>query len=130
WPPSNEGSTTIANTAPAYATVMNPISLASIPDGSTNTIGIVERVKGKRVTNRASEMNTTYTGGANSFIVNNGVVTVDNATGANACRTAKAGSKVATGTNPNEASGSMWFQYTCRWLGCANMMGQPNSPVC
>lgn len=132
WPSSNEN--VPLSGAPAYQSQVNPIPIDGIrPDGSSNTAGIVERIKGRDVTGRPSTWNTTYqTSQQSSFAVQSGVILdgSDNTTQLTACRQARTNNTVATGGSTNDLSGSLWFQHTCQWLGCANTMGPPNSPVC
>jgi prepilin-type N-terminal cleavage/methylation domain-containing protein/prepilin-type processing-associated H-X9-DG protein len=146
WPASGgEGTTgTVPTTSPMAATWgprVNPPNLGGIPDGTSNTLGMVERLKGWGAGGRQVPTNIAYTGSAIGFLVQGGNIPDqaysgtttggDNRAAVATCRAAmQAGSAPMTGQANNDASGSQWFQYTCAWLGCANTMGPPNSAVC
>jgi|GEM_PF-510901 len=149
WPASGgEGTTAavpttspMANTA-GWGPRMNPPNLGGIQDGTSNTLGMVERVKGWGAGGRQVPINIAYPGATSSgFLVQGGSIPNaayaspstpgDNRSAVTACRTAmQSGTGATTGQGNNDQSGSQWFQYTCHWLGCANTMGPPNSAVC
>lgn len=140
WPGTGgEGvSGNVPATAPTWAPRMNPPNLGGIPDGSGNTIGIVERVKGINAGGRTDPKNQAFTGTGFGFMVQGGSIpdqasggtqAGDNRTAVNACRAAQTAGTPMTGGG-NDASGLQWIQYTCAWMGCANTMAPPNSAVC
>lgn len=145
WPASGgegtTGSITSPTAAPAFAPRMNPPNLGGIQDGTSNTLGMVERVKGWGAGGRQVPTNIAYSTTAVGFLVQGGNIpdqaysgtstAGDNRTAVTACRTAmQTATSPMTGAGNNDLSGSQWFQYTCHWLGCANTMGPPNSAVC
>jgi prepilin-type processing-associated H-X9-DG protein len=134
WPASSEGfSGQIEQplALPPYASRMQPPALG-FSDGPSFTILLAERVKGAHVTGIRDELNTAYYGADPSgFLVQGGVIVQDNAAAVARCRqNAASGNRLVPGPNHNDLSGAQWLQYTCVWMGCANTMGPPNSPVC
>ncbi|HEY1065539.1 MAG TPA: DUF1559 domain-containing protein, partial [Pirellulales bacterium] len=117
---------------------LNPVTLDFLTgaDGTSNTVGIVERCKGKAAAGRDdNEKNVALLGasGVNGYVVNQqGFIISDNAAQVNACKNLlNSSSSGAQQTNSDNAlAGVNYLQYTCAWLGCANMMAPPNTPVC
>lgn len=128
WEPDNELTFPLPTTVPAFAPKVSMISLDNISDGSASTVGIVERIKGKFASGRVVRgKNQAVVGSGDSqFIVdNNGNITTDDSQMVDACK------KTTATIDPiNDMSGTLWLQHTCQWMGCANMMGPPNSPPC
>jgi len=148
WPASGgEGTSgSVPTTSPMADTTgwgprMNPPNLGGIQDGTSNTLGMVERVKGWGAGGRQVPTNIAYSTSNVGFLVQGGSIpdvgfsgtstAGDNRAAVTACRTAmQTATSPMTGQGNNDQSGSQWFQYTCHWLGCANTMGPPNSAVC
>lgn len=120
----------IPSTAPptSFTSRVNILKLDGIQDSTSNTIGIVERVKGRFAAGKLDKKkNQAYTGSSDStFIVNrDGYIITDNTQMVDACR-----KTTAAVDTINDLSGSLWLQHTCQWMGCANLMGPPNSNPC
>ncbi len=145
WPATDgEGiSGSVPSTSPmeaAWGPRMKPVTLGGIADGTSNTIGMVERVKGWGAGGRQVPTNTAWAGPASRFLIDGADipdraqgegVSGDNRNAVAACRASMGnGRDPLTGAASNDRSGSQWLQYTCHWLGCANTMGPPNSAVC
>lgn len=145
WPATaGEGiSGSVPSTSPieaGWGKRMNPPNLGGIADGTSNTIGMVERVKGWGAGGRQVPTNAAWAGPASRFLVDGAEipdqahgegVAGDNRNAVAACRASMdSGRGSLTGAESNDRSGSQWLQYTCHWLGCANTMGPPNSAVC
>lgn len=145
WPASGgEGITaSVPTTSPldtGWGKRMRPMTLSSIADGTSNTLGMVERLKGWGAGGRQVPMNTASPGLPMQFLVESddipdraasGATSGDNRTAVAACRKAmQNGNDPLLGPGNNDRSGSQWLQYTCHWLGCANTMGPPNSGIC
>ena len=130
WPADNEalnGGQVSATPSQEFKQRLNVPDLTGIRDGTSNTIGIVERVKGRLAGELSEELNRAYSGSTNSsFIVQSGNITTTNQNMIDNCMQAD----VSAQGNENDMSGSVWFQHTCEWLGCANMMAPPNTRVC
>jgi len=145
WPATDgEGiSGRVPSTSPVEAgwgKRMNPRKLGEIADGTSNTLGMVERVKGWGAGGRQIPTNTAWAGQASRFLIDGADipdraqdegVSGDNRNAVAACRKSMdSGRGSLAGAQSNDRSGSQWLQYTCHWLGCANTMGPPNSAVC
>lgn len=132
--PSNEGYTgPLTNGKPPYADQVRLNTIGSLVDGASNTVAIAERTKGRLATSRATNRNVAYQGTADSaFTVTQSRIldTSDNSTNVADCRQAYDSAALASSPVTNDLSGSFWFQHTCAWLGCANMMAPPNHVVC
>ncbi|QGJ70759.1 Hypothetical protein PBC10988_24570 [Planctomycetales bacterium 10988] len=133
WPPDNEVGFPLPVGQPEekFRALVSPISLnvLSTQDGTTHTAGITERVKGVLVSGVISPKNMAVSGGTNSFYIIQGTeITTSNQDMVIGCK--QAAMVVNNNVAVNNLSGVQWFQHTCRWLGCANMMGPPNTPPC
>jgi prepilin-type N-terminal cleavage/methylation domain-containing protein len=153
WPPDNDATPTTGANGPQTLTAsgtgagdpffgrLNPVTLDFLTgaDGTSNTVGLVERCKGKASTGRDDLLkNLALTGGISSaapgYVVNvQGLIvgTNDNSANVTSCKNLVSNTSTAPGTAADNAlSGVMYLQHTCLWLGCANMMAPPNTPVC
>jgi hypothetical protein len=98
----------------------------------------VERIKGPYAKGARYRLNETWPGAEGSGFVVGGVVNYgmidagqDNTAQVDRCRqNMDRGGPVVPGPNNNDWSGAQFLQYTCAWMGCANTLGPPNSPVC
>ncbi|HEY1068383.1 MAG TPA: DUF1559 domain-containing protein, partial [Pirellulales bacterium] len=111
----------------ATKSALSPPALDQIADGTSNTAAIGERKLGMYCAFRANYGAASVTGGTDSkFTVTNGTILTgqDNSALVSTCRNS------TSFTTTNDTSGAVWMQHTCRWLGCANTMGPPNSPPC
>jgi len=145
WPASGgegiaESVPTISPGEAGWGKRMRPMSLGDIADGASNTLGMVERLKGWGSGGRQVPHNTASPGLPMQFLVANddipdravsGTTSGDNRVAVEACRKSmQVGNNPLRGPGNNDRSGSQWLQYTCHWLGCANTMGPPNSGIC
>jgi len=126
-PPDNEVNFPLPPKRPAsFLRELQPLRLDTIPDGLGQSACLAERVKGYLMTKDRNDWNQVYPGGIDaSFRVQGSQITLDNAAQVRACETT-----TATPSLSQDASGSVWFQHTCEWLGCANLMAPPNSRLC
>lgn len=103
------------------------LRLEQITDGTGQTMALAERVKGSFSSGRTQKQARAYEVGQSAiFIVRDGTILAgqDNQMMVDACR------QSTTASNANDASGCIWYQHVCRWLGCVNVMGPPNSRPC
>lgn len=126
---SNDG-----NNRPQYFARMNPPTLDQMAgaDGTSNTVGFVERVKGLIASGSPDEkLNLSVPSSQTAqVVIVQGIIDSsagnDNRAMVDDCR-AQIGT---TGANMNDYSGALWLQHTCDLLGCANLMGPPNTVPC
>lgn len=126
WPPDNEFPP-LPNTPPTtFTNRVIALKLENIKDGTSNTAGIVEKVKGRFPAGRAdTKRNVGFTGSSDSlFYEVDGFIQTDNTQMVTACK------QSTTQGTFNDLAGTMWLQHTCQWLGCANMMAPPNARPC
>lgn len=108
-----------------FVTQLSPPALANILDGTSQTVGMVERTRGLLAAQKVTGLNRAYQGsGQAGFVLKAGTITQTNQAFLSGCVASTAP------TEDNDTSGAVWLQHTCRWLGCANTMAPPNSPVC
>lgn len=129
-PPDGEVSFPLPpNPPPGLKPRLGLLRIDQITDGTSQTAIFLERVKGQFASGQPHELNFLYPAGIDSsFRVQSGVIPAgqDNRIQLDACEQA---TPISTGGS-NQTSGCQWLQHTCRWLGCANTMGPPNSRVC
>ncbi|MEK6235845.1 MAG: DUF1559 domain-containing protein, partial [Planctomycetales bacterium] len=130
WPADNENlnGLPVPLGVPNFSSEVNMISLGvlSALDGTSNTAGMVERVKGVKVTGRPTELNQAVSARRSGYHVVDGVI---QAPGNHHVVSWCKDPTLAIG-NQGDYSGSIWIQHTCRLLGCANMMAPPNVRPC
>ncbi len=137
------------NPSQVYYGGFNPVTLDNITanDGLSNTIGYVERIKGRVGSGDENDRRNTFqpSSGTPSALVQifNGRI-IDPAQGDQPVGGINNGTNsiFIDGCSPTDAvisqqptgsnhySGSMWLQHTCELLGCANLMAPPNTAVC
>jgi prepilin-type N-terminal cleavage/methylation domain-containing protein len=133
------------NPTQVYYGGFNPVTLDNITanDGLSNTIGFVERIKGRVGSGDENDRRNTYrptTGTPRAKVtITNGRILDPAAgdTGTDGTNSVMIGAcddpAASIETNvpgSNLYSGSVWLQHTCELLGCANMMAPPNTRVC
>ncbi len=101
--------------------------MENIRDGTGQTMMLTERVKGLLGAGQTHRLGQSVRGNRDSgFVIDaQGQIVEDNAPHLASCESAS-----AAASPTNDASGCQWFQHTCRWLGCANLVAPPNSPPC
>jgi len=137
WEPDNEITFPLPNDPPtAFKTSLRPWSMNTLSsnDGTSATAGLVERIKGSLVTGNAGLLNQAIQGNTTpNYFVSGNQISQDNNAAVTACNLqaqAQQGQQAQQSNPQNDLSGVIWFQHTCQWLGCANMMAPPNTPVC
>lgn len=133
------------NPTQVYYGGFSPVTLDNVTanDGLSNTIGFVERIKGRVGAGEENDRRNTYqpaSGTPRALVtITNGRILDPAAgdTGADGTNSAMIGQcqdpSAPINTNAqgsNLYSGSVWLQHTCELLGCANLMAPPNSRVC
>ncbi len=117
---------------PVTATTLDTITGA---DGTSNTAGFVEKAKGPFASGREVEIrNLTRTVSQNAtYQVINGQIPPDqtNQRMVDECdpESAMLQGGAVTGDR-NYFAGALYMIHACHFLGCANMMGPPNTPPC
>ncbi|QGJ70175.1 Hypothetical protein PBC10988_18690 [Planctomycetales bacterium 10988] len=110
---------------------LRPPALAEIQDGQAQTACLVERVKGILMTDLYTPLNQAIKGGRDSrYLVQGTSIQVANDSQVEVCRNGVMDLETGRLSPSADASGAVWLQHTCRWLGCANMMAPPNTPPC